>query len=380
MNDPTGRGLTVLACDTETERFTPGRQAPPLVCLTWASPGTEPQILGAADAVAWFVETIKRQDVLWVGHNVAYDMAVMAEACRVAGVDVLPWIFRAYVENRVTDTMWRQKLADIARGRYRTRPYDLGAVGRNHGYPVNKDDPWRTRYGELRGIPVDQWPADARAYALDDAAATLCAYFSQAGRYDPRFLVDEYAQARKFWALHLTSVWGLRTSARGVASLEAGVREELAEISEILRAEGLIRENGSRDTKAAKARMVAVCAENGVEVPITATGRMHVDAGMTHAEAVERGYVALDNDACSGCGDPVLESYAEYTSLNYTLNKDIDGEYGMKTGIVYPIHTHYDLAETGRSTSARPNTQNPRRLTGVRECYVPRTYGDAVAA
>jgi 3'-5' exonuclease len=366
--------VTPLAFDTETELITPGRHAPPLACLTCCTPGTDVQIFGEHQAVALFAGAIRSPDTLWIGHNVAYDMGVMAEACRVHGTDVLPWIFKAYAESRVADTMLRQKLADIARGRYRTRQYDLGTVGRIHGFPVNKDDPWRLKYGTLRGRPVSEWPADAVKYACDDAAATLIAYMSQRDRYDPAFFVDEPAQCRKFWALHLISTWGIRTSARGVASLEKGTREALEVNAEILREHRLLRDDGTRDTKAAKAAMIEACAEQGIPVPITATGQAHMKAGMTHAEAVERGYVALDADACDSSQDPLLEAYSEFSSLNYVLSKDIDGEHGMKTGIVYPLHSHFDLADTGRSTSARPNIQNPRRLAGVRECYVPRGY------
>lgn len=36
------------------------------------------------------------------------------------------------------------------------------------------------------------------------------------------------------------------------------------------------------------------------------------------------------------------------------------------------MHTSFGLADTGRSTSAKPNVQNPRRLPGIREAFVPR--------
>jgi DNA polymerase I-like protein with 3'-5' exonuclease and polymerase domains len=83
------------------------------------------------------------------------------------------------------------------------------------------------------------------------------------------------------------------------------------------------------------------------------------------------GEVCLDSDACKSSGDPLLEAYAEFSSMSKVLSNDVEM---LRKGTVVPIHTHFDMADTGRVTSAKPNTMNPRRLAGVRECYVPRGY------
>ena len=36
------------------------------------------------------------------------------------------------------------------------------------------------------------------------------------------------------------------------------------------------------------------------------------------------------------------------------------------------MHTNFGMAASGRSTSSKPNVQNPRRLPGIRECFTPR--------
>ncbi len=81
------------------------------------------------------------------------------------------------------------------------------------------------------------------------------------------------------------------------------------------------------------------------------------------------GGVSLDADACKATEDEVLEDYASYTELGAVLNKDVPA---LAAASVFPIHTHYDLAETGRTTSSKPNVQNWRRRVGIRECFVPR--------
>src|SRR5579864_378616 len=45
---------------------------------------------------------------------------------------------------------------------------------------------WRLRYSELDGIPVSQWPPEARQYAIDDASWARKAYEWQEGRRQPR--------------------------------------------------------------------------------------------------------------------------------------------------------------------------------------------------
>jgi DNA polymerase I-like protein with 3'-5' exonuclease and polymerase domains len=109
-----------------------------------------------------------------------------------------------------------------------------------------------------------------------------------------------------------------------------------------------------RDTKAAKRRIERAYQELGLPVRLTA-----------------KEGICLDSDACKSSGDPMLEAYADYSSMTKVLSNDVEM---LRRGVVTPIHTHFDLADTGRVTSAKPNVMNPRRLAGVRECYVPRGY------
>lgn len=363
----------IVCFDLETRLFAPGCMAPEIVCVTWVVDGGTPEIMHARNGQSlnselytvfsdplsfWAHWVLDRADGI-VGHNVAYDLA-----CLCAHDETLvPKVFQAYDENRITDTMLRQKLADIGRGRYRgfyngpvwiPLSYDLGDVGRRHGLKVDKEDPWRLRYGELIDVPLASWPEEAIAYALRDAEATWAAFEGQEERYGEELLVDQFNQARKFWALHLASVWGLRTSLRGVMQLEKGALEELERLGDLLREHGLVRKDGSRDTKAAKARMAAVCAEQGLEPRLTKSGEL-----------------CLDSEACKSVGDPLLEAYTDFSSYSKVLSADVKM---LKAGIMLPIHTRFDLADTGRVTSSKPNVQNPRRLPGVRECFVPRGF------
>lgn len=378
----------IIAWDTETKRFASANMAPPLISLAWTTiengKQSQPQIINHWDASAW-VRWAHSTGAVTVGHNVAYDWAVLCAQDE----SLVPIVFDLYSTNRVTDTMWRQKLADIGRGKYRgffngpvwiPTQYDLGSVGKRHGFPVDKEDPWRLNYHLLREIPVAEWGkhtfenvpievgkgkskhvelrtshgSDALGYALRDPVATGAAYLGQQRRYAHELLVDEFQKAREFWALHLASAWGLRTSARGVESLRSGAQERLDELKEFLVYEGLVRETGVRDTKEAALRMIAAHRELG-----------------TSPRATKGGGIELSADACLNAGDPVLEAYAEYASTMKVLSADVSM---LAKGIEYPVHCHYDLLDTGRKGASKPNTQNPRRLPGVRECFVPRCF------
>lgn len=364
--------------DTETHPFRPGRMAPPVVCVQFCVDGGPAQIVVKPDiypTVRGWLEA----GALTVGHNVSYDWAALVSDYP----DLTPLVWQAYRSDLVADTMIRQKLSDIGRSRYRTRQYNLGSVSAIHGGPtLNKDDPWRTRYAELEDVPLAQWPQEALSYALLDAEATRAAYLGQEARYDPALLVDGASQARKFWALQLASVWGIRTSARGVASLREGVEARIAELQGLLTTPlgcgcdvvawkpedagedcpwcgnkvvgGLLRPNGTRDTKAAKEHMRRVCEELGL--PLAKT---------------KGDDISLSNDVCDATQDVLLKTYAEYSSLKKTLSNDVKA---WEQGIVLPCHPHFDLADTGRITAAKPNSTNPRRMPGVRECIVPRDF------
>lgn len=356
----------IVALDSETFLFRAGVMAPELVCLTWMSPGEAPGIVHVKDPAAKaIVASWLEGDDLLVGHNVAYDLAVIGAQWP----ELVPLIFSKYDKDAITDTKLRQKLLDIAGGECRGRFVEKmagpqGVVkGRwvKHGYSLDDlvyrcagrrldKDTWRLRYGELVDVPLRDWPEGARTYPLEDARATLEVFLSQ--EVHVQYVPDQFRQARAAWALHLTAVWGLRTHKAGVDKLEAETLAALAGVEDDLKAAGLVRPDGSRDTKAAAARMVDVCAKGGLTLRLT-----------------DGGAPSLDNDACEASGDELLEAYAELTSLKAVLNKDIPV---LRAGTEFPVHTNYGLAASGRTTSSNPNVQNPRRLPGIRECFIPR--------
>ena len=356
--------MRIVAWDTETCLIRPGVLAPELVCLTATVDRGPAKIWHVSDPalLETFESWLTDPEVLLVGQNVAYDMAVMGAH----SPDLLPHIFEAYKANRVTDTMIRAKLLDIAAGTYRGKlgdgnrwikyDYSLEALARRYlGKTLDKDT-WRLRYGELISTPLDQWPAGAIEYPLSDAVHTRDLYFVEEEQNGKSrvgdCLLDQFRQTYSAFCLHLVSAWGLRTSSAGVDSFEASVGAAYEEVKARLITAGLVRPNGVRNTLAAKNRMVEVCEAEGLTLRVT-----------------EARQVCLDADACEASGDPLLQDYAELSTLSKVLSTDV---VMLRSGTASPIHTRFDLAETGRVTSSKPNVQNVRRLPGIRECFVPR--------
>ena len=378
-----------------------------MTCLTWQRPGQAPGIEHVNDARPRIKSWLTDPQTLLVGQNTAYDMAVICAEFP----ELVPLVFAAYRAGRVTCTKIRQQLLDIAGGVYRGMPgkggkwtvhkYDLADLARRHTGKVLEKDAWRLRYAEFRDIPLSGWverakeiqararvrraelpaivdkdapeadevksldaviadvPEGVLRYPLEDAEATLGVYLSQEKHAD--YLKDQFRQAYAQFALYLSSAWGARTHGPGVAALKAELEVAHTELEAELQAVGLVREDGTRNMRAIKDQMIAACAEYGLPLRRT-DAHQKCELGDACTE-----HVCLDSDACEavvlaceaqagGADDesPFM-AYAEFTAITKMLTADVKM---LEAGTVYPVHTRYDLAETGRTTSSKPNIQN----------------------
>ncbi len=401
-----------------------------MACLTWQKQGDErPSILHARDARPRFEAWIHDPKIVLAGHFIAYDMAVAGAAWP----DLIPAIFAAYEDGRVICTMLREMLWDIAIGAYRgfadekgvwrKHDYNLEAVARRRAGIVMKKDGWRRRYGNFIDVPLEGWVAkatelraeiasllalgyttpdtdemkDMRAivegspeeviiYPLNDATATLAVVLSQEEtrkRCDPDPFVDEHYRARDSWWENLMSTHGLRTRAEGVEQLRIQTERDIDLLTGQLVAAGLVRpdklkrngeiKEGSRDTKAAIARMLEVMGWRQL-VAKNADGKKQYSYEKLRPDAralrkTKANDVSLDKDACKASDDPLLVDYGERAVLKAVLDKDIPM---LQAGTLMPVHSRIGLAASGRTTSSGPNVRNLRRLPGIREAFVPR--------
>lgn len=350
--------------DVETFLITDGNLAPDLVCVSYAQPDYTASLYHALDGSPTFRSMADL--ALWnntpvIGANVAFDMAVMLAHDPALGER----IWSLYDRGLVRDVIMRQKMIDIAMGCYGGfrrdvdgKTYKIGyslaeLVKRHLGYELSKgEDTWRLRYSELYEVPLHRWPIEARQYAEDDAVATIAVYQEQ--EKDAALLLDEPARCRTAWMLHLMSCYGIKTDPEAVSAFVAITEKSINEIKGLLVSHGLVRVNGKRDTKVAKARMLQVCQEKGLEI------------AKTNGDDV-----ALDDATCKKTGDPILCAYANFSSLAKVVSTDLPI---LLKGVNTPIQTRFEpLQETGRTSSSAPNIQNIKRLAGMRECFRPRS-------
>jgi DNA polymerase-1 len=343
----------VISLDTETCAWLdrPGWQAPPLVCIS-VSDGQSTYVVHRSDDWQSVVRAALARGV--VGHNVAFDFAVLAAA----GFP-LEEIFDAYANDRITCTMAREKLLDIytgemARQRKPKGPgYALDVLcKRRLGVELDKTSV-RLEYERLLDVPVSQWPPAFREYAANDALYTWQLAQAQETAEGAPNLVDQYRQARGAFWIQLMRTWGTTVDLNRLGELRARYEADFAAAGRDLVAAGLAREKRKglvRNVKVAGARLVEAYARQGKVHPTT-----------------EHGAPDLSRESCENANDPALLRYSEYMSLSSKVTKEIPA-------LSKPlIHAYYDaLVETGRTSCSGPNLQNLPRKGGFRECLVPR--------
>ena len=343
--------LTV-AIDTETELIAPGKLAPRLVCVSYAfwSYSTNSIVSGLLKEREDIAKNIKQwltgaseyhKAVTIVGHNTAYDMAVLAAY----DPELLPLIFKAYELENIEDTQLVEQLLDIANGTFwrkrKAGGYTLKTLSENRlGLNLSKDeDSYRLRYGELIDTPLAEWPKAATDYAIGDAEATYKVFLDQKPAPNSR------AQAAAAWALHLMSCWGVVTCPSAVNKFTSEVSELMSTRRAELIKSGVLRENGSKDLAVVRQRVV--------------------QAVGTNVKKTAKGNISTDEETLTSTGDPDLKLLVEFSKA-----QKLDSVWGryLKQGTnkATPVQASFHcLVESGRTSCSKPNLQNPHRALSL---------------
>lgn len=352
--------MNVVSVDFETALIAPRVKAPPATCLAICGSKVDDvnglwHCVAPNDAESRLTHLLLDPEVTVVGHNfAAFDAAVaLAEFPRIA-----PALFQAFAEGRVRDTKIREQLYDIAYGKLYQGPinpktdkatkksYSLENLCIEHlGVQPWKSE-WRLRYAELRNVSIDQWPAEAVKYPLEDVDLTLRLHDHQEARGEGIIFKNEPDQVRAAFALHLSSCWGVHVDPDRFQALAKRAAERIAELHPKLQAASLVRGDGSRAVKVARARAEDVTQGN--------------------VRLTKKGQTSLAKKAIEGYDDATLREYSELAEWRAVVDKD------LKMFAPGLVQTSYGMAATGRSTSSSPNIQNLRRLPGVREVLAAR--------
>lgn len=349
-------------------------------------------------------EALLQGNTLLVAHNVAFDLGVFAHG----RPELLPLIFKAMQEGRITDTMIREMLLKIAFGEMqdegaagRGPSFSLAALEKEYGVADRShlkagSDIWRLRYHELDGVPLDQWPEAAIQYAIDDATNALSILLLQAPVGKERLseqmlpmttnsggIINEIQQVRAVWSLHLMGMWGLRVDPVLHAEWGEEITETIDRARAIGRKAGFIRANGKLNTRALQELVKRDFEQRGKEYPLTPKG------GEIEGETGERPedlkYVSTSKDTLIQC---VLLKM-DYTDVDGVTGKvapvKVWGESAFmlrmqstyytpaSMGTAYSMLYDFNvLVATGRTSARNPNMQNPPRKGSFRELFVAR--------
>lgn len=384
----------LCTADSETFLLSPGCGAPPIVSWQFCIDDSAPQIIHAKDPACKRWVEYALQSCLLSLHNSSYDMCVIMAAWP----DLIPLVFDCHDQDRVACTIVRQKLIEIATGRYKVLAkgrggYTLDGVATRLklDLQLDKNDPWRLRYGTLYNTPVEQWPEEARAYALKDATAQRAVHRAQDAYVNeifPKFhpalglrtgqdlLRDQFRQTRAALWLRLMELRGIRVDPQRVEEYIENTKNQLARDQAIAIEHGLVRgpqkppghkgawKPFSRDIGAAQRRMVEVCrmAEEP-ELPITDTGLEKMKEEKLSSWQLwskYEDYVKLDEDSCDLYGDEVLEAYQRCGTASTQLARAERLRHGTKTPIQASFQTLIDTGRTAcRQGDVKPGESPP---------------------
>lgn len=399
--------MRIVSFDLESHLIKPGLLAPRMVCGTWAerrdykttflTPSSEISetfdhdyrmesvfkgIATREKALDRLTEWLHEDETIIVGHNVAYDFGVSIAS----RPNLIRSVFDKYEKGLVHDTMIRQQLIDIACGEMKffededgdqiKTTYTLADLSyRLLKKFLKKTDTWRLKYALLDGVPLHEWPEDASKYAIDDAVTTLEVWEKQEEIAGVGATCDgipnSAAQHRAAWALHLMSMWGVRTDGAMVAKLRASLAAELAEKMIALRPTGLFKIAPARINRK-KEHVPEKVSKNMAAIRARVVAAFTAKAGLFDPEipTTEGGNIATDKKTLRDSGDADLSALADAGAVAKLLDTYVPV---LESGTQVPITPRYNvLVETGRTSCSKPNIQNPPRKGGVRECLIPR--------
>lgn len=411
----------LFSFDTETELFGPGNMAPRIACFSFGwreGRRLKTHLAGheeGADIIEEKLEQSIAGNVVIAGHYLPYDVLV----CAAQRPKLLEMFFDAYARGGVHCTQSAEWVIDTAHGLLRAqwneeageyklnKSYSLENLANLHlGAPFYKDE-WRMRYGELRGIPVGQWPARAQEYPQQDSGYTLELAENQRERaqmttpHDPLEACVAHT-CRTYLSLALVSAWGEEIDPERVAKLNRAVKQYVSGLLPDLlacRVEGckkygqqcsthsLVLEQlwGKNKGKLTKKKLAL---QELIAQDLIARGVVDCDV----SDIIERPMDVLEDQYLTDggkSGNRVLKASAEILAdcehpLLQKMDLFLEGE-KLRTSFAEPLkkfgagplHSRYGWAETGRTTNSGGSK---RARTGLNIQQLPRKLPDELVA
>lgn len=411
--------MTILAFDTETFRIGPGAVAPKLVCLAIAMADSAVLVGNGDSDIVDNMRSLFQPGHTLVGHNAAYDSAVVA----INYPELEPLVWAKYAAGEIVCTKLNEQLMNLAdhgkihsvkmpdgtssKLRYSLDVLENKYLGLDRSAQKVGEDNWRLNYDQLDGRKAVDYPADARQYAMDDAIGTLGVYMAQLAAAPDGVLATAPFQAWADFALFLITERGMAIDPAEVLKVQEKLAEDLtpaklqplveaqilrqgesprpharqigratqllgkdeapedwADYRVFLEAEGIKFTGGvkpSINTKMLAARIAGLCKRHDIPIKETPTGAVSTD--------VE---VLQDLDGL----DEVIDAYAERQAVQKLVTTELPRMY-WEDELAPVVHFPFNaLLETGRTSSSAsklyPSGNGQQLDPRIRPCYVAR--------
>ncbi len=424
----------LLAADTETPPIRHLDIAPRPICLS-SYDGREAGLIANGDP--YFVDALEhvlKQETVWCNAG-GFDLPAISFQYE----HLVPLVCTALAEGRVHDVKILEKLLTLATHgnmRFRVLPngvalpikYDLSSLAKRY---LGKDrsaqkgteqdtiraskskrdeeeddalaeargDLWRYNYDQLDGWRAEEYPPEARDYAIEDSLDTYAIYLAQLPKLQAAYRTHGLEFTSQVETLHVSAAYYLTVTSGFGVSVDLPAVEELrqsveAQLSDealpLLIASGVLRP--SQPARKAKARrhdpgclkkgcgcgypeiaavpssknlavlhelITHVSRENGLPVKLTETGRVSAAADVLEELA------------------PLNEVLHEF-QFRESLQKLVTTEIPRMSASV--VHPHYnELVSSGRTSCSATKLYPSGNIQNVdpraRRCYVPSVPG-----
>jgi DNA adenine methylase len=375
-----------LAFDTETEVVDLRGQVPRMA-LASASAGERDSCLIHPDDVGTFI--LAHRDLHFVCFNASFDFWAVEEHLRQRGEEAARRaLWDIADQNRLHDAMLLDMLLRLARDDTYPRPRNLGVVAREYtGLEVDKQDPYRLRYGEIIGQDWATVPSRFFEYAIRDAIVTLPTYLAirqQAealvatfdardflpGAHERWGLLTECVQVKKSIALAQITRNGMHLDRERLCHAEADLRQRLAG------AVARVRQQSPGLFKTDKAGNLCLTPSGAPRKKQAALlGELRAVLDSWPAEAGPR--PCIPRTCKAGRLSTSTAHWAEYADKHPFVREWLEVEELAKLLQFFAhlreehIHPAYaSLVRTGRTSCSGPNIQNVPREGAFRRAFV----------
>lgn len=232
--------MNVIAFDTETFLIGPEAIAPKMVCVSFSLDTFDDLVGNGDEGVLEDLRTLFELGHILVGHNVAYDCAVVAKSYP----ELESMIWAKYAAGEIICTKIQEQLINLGthgkldmiklpdgsskKLQYYLTTLEQKYLGINRSAEKDGDDVWRLNYNLLDGRRAADYPPEASGYAIDDSRGTLGVYNEQVRRAPAGVLGVAPFHAWADFALFMITTKGMAIDPSEVMRVREQLQADLA--------------------------------------------------------------------------------------------------------------------------------------------------------